>query len=43
LADHRDIFQDDESLRRSLVEVLDAFVGWPEAQKLVYRLEEIFR
>jgi hypothetical protein len=43
LADYRDIFQSDEGLRHSLIEVLDAFVGWPEAQKLVYRLEDIFR
>jgi len=45
LADYRPLLRDDLDCRRMLVEVLDTFVqaGWPEAQKFVYRLEEIFR
>ena len=45
LADHRTIFSSNSSCRELLIKMLDIFVraGWPEAQKLVYRLEEIFR
>ena len=45
LADHRTIFSSNSSFRELLIKMLDIFVraGWPEAQKLVYRLEEIFR
>jgi hypothetical protein len=45
LADHQAIFQQDEECRQTLREILDIFVqvGWPEAQRLTYRLEEIFR
>jgi hypothetical protein len=44
LADHREIVQDDPGLGQ-LVGLLDMFVetGWPDAQRLVWRLEEIFR
>ena len=44
LVDHREAAQSGESLD-DLMHVLDAFVqaGWPEAQRLVWRLEELFR
>lgn len=44
LADHRDVVQTGEPLD-NLMSLLDTFVsaGWPDAQRLVLRLEEIFR
>ena len=44
LADHREIAQSGQPLH-DLMRVLDVFVeaGWPEAQRLVWRLEELFR
>ena len=44
LADHRESAASGQSLD-DLVHVLKAFVqaGWPEAQRLVWRLEELFR
>jgi hypothetical protein len=44
LADHREIARTGEPLQ-DLMRVLDVFVeaGWPEAQQLVWRLEELFR
>ena len=45
LAEYRFVFQENLLCRTALMEVLDIFVqaGWPEAQRLTYRLEEIFR
>ncbi|HEX8362378.1 MAG TPA: hypothetical protein VF613_19825, partial [Longimicrobium sp.] len=45
LADYRGIFQDDEQLRRALVEILYTFVGAGSqgARRLTYGLAEIFR
>lgn len=45
LADYRAIFQAEEELRRSLVEVLDTFIGAGSlgARRLSYGLAEIFR
>lgn len=45
LAEHRDLFQDDQTMGETLVDILDTFVsaGWPEPRKLVYGLGEIFR
>ena len=45
LAEYRFVFQENPACRTALIEVLDIFVqaGWPEAQRLTYRLEEIFR
>lgn len=45
LADYRDLLQDDESCRRDLLDILDAFVeaGWPAAWSLTYSLQDIFR
>ncbi|NLG80266.1 MAG: hypothetical protein GX492_10685 [Firmicutes bacterium] len=45
LAEYRTLLREDEECRRTLLEVLDVFVqaGWPSAQRLTYRLDEIFR
>lgn len=45
LAEYRVLLRENEECRRTLLEVLDIFVqaGWPSAQRLTYRLEEIFR
>ena len=45
LAEYRALLQQDNSCRRTLIDVLDVFVqaGWPSARGLTYRLEEIFR
>ena len=44
LADHRDEVQNDDSLH-DLIIILDVFIesGWPDALRLVWRLDEIFR
>ena len=45
LADHRDLFQDDEEARQHLVKILDTFVhaGSEGARRLSYGLDGIFR
>jgi hypothetical protein len=43
LADYRDVLREHEDCQRLLIELLDAFVNWPEARKLAYRLGEVFR
>jgi hypothetical protein len=45
LAEYRLLLQEDPECRIELREPLDAFVeaGWPTAQRLSYRLDEIFR
>jgi len=43
LAEHREIFKGDGDCLRSLMQVLSFFVGWPEANRLTYRLDEIYR
>ena len=45
LADYRDAIRQNPNAQRMLLDVLDLFVraGWPEASKLTYHLEEIFR
>jgi hypothetical protein len=43
LAEYRPLLQRDQQSRDALIEVLDAFVLWPEANRLVSRLEEIWR
>ncbi|MCY4647383.1 MAG: hypothetical protein OXE73_10965 [Gammaproteobacteria bacterium] len=45
LADHRDLFRRDETARRHLIGILDAFVraGSESARRLSYGLGEIFR
>jgi hypothetical protein len=45
LAEYRSLLQEDAECRTALRKTLDAFVaaGWPAAQQLSYRLDEIFR
>jgi hypothetical protein len=43
LADYRDVFLDNQECQQVLIELLDTFVGWPEARRLAYRLGEVFR
>ena len=45
LAEYRELFQQNDDCRRTLMEILDVFVqqGWPQARKLTYGLEDIFR
>jgi hypothetical protein len=45
LADKRALLQDDEKCQRALREVLETFIeaGWPAAQHLAYRIDEIHR
>ena len=44
LADHRDLFADEER-RRKLIACLDVFMeaGWPSARRLLYRLPELLQ
>jgi hypothetical protein len=44
LARHREVFEDEE-MARALMDVLDVFVavGWPQARRLVYGLDQIYR
>jgi hypothetical protein len=45
LAEHRTLLQQDDECRQALIDVLDIFVraGWPEALRLTYGLQDIFR
>lgn len=45
LAQYRHIFRDSQECLQALIATLDVFVivGWPSAQRLVYRLEELYR
>jgi len=45
LTEHRSIFQADPDSRRALVAVLDTLVtaGWPDATRLTYQLETVYR
>jgi len=45
MADHRDMIVEDEQVSASVIGILDAFVsvGWPEAQQLLLRLEQLVR
>lgn len=44
-ADYKHILKESEECRVGIIEILDVFVeaGWAEAQRLTYRLEDIFR
>jgi len=44
LAEHRELF-DDDKLAQRLIDILELFVGagWPEALRLVYGLDDIYR
>ncbi|MBA2392842.1 MAG: hypothetical protein H0V70_08855 [Ktedonobacteraceae bacterium] len=45
IADYRPMLREQENQRRLLLSILDAFVhvGWPQARRLIYRLDTIFR
>jgi hypothetical protein len=45
LSEYRDVLYETTKSRQQLTSILDIFVesGWPEAARLVYRLDEIFR
>jgi hypothetical protein len=43
LAEYRHILRQDRECREALREILDTFVQWPNARRLTYRLDEIFR
>jgi len=45
LAEYRTLLQEDAECRTALRQILDVFVeaGWPAAQQLSYRLDDIFR
>jgi hypothetical protein len=45
IAEYRSLLQEDETCRGALRKTLDIFVeaGWPAAQRLSYKLDEIFR
>lgn len=45
LAEYRLVLRENSKCQQALLEILDIFVevGWPNARKLTYRLEEIFR
>jgi hypothetical protein len=45
LADKRTLLQDDEECQGALREILETFIeaGWPTAQQLAYRIDEIHR
>jgi hypothetical protein len=45
LADYRGLLHQDPDCRRALQRILDTFVavGWPEARRLTYQLDDIFR
>lgn len=42
LADHGEVFKDHDC-KLALVDVLDQFAGWPQAQPLLHQLDELFR
>jgi hypothetical protein len=45
LADKRALLQNDDEYQRALREILETFIeaGWPAAQQLAYRIDEIHR
>jgi hypothetical protein len=45
LADKRALLQDDDECQRALREMLETFIeaGWPAAQQLAYRIDDIHR
>jgi hypothetical protein len=45
LAGYRELLQNDNDCRRTLIELLDTFIkaGWPDARRLTHRLQEIFQ
>jgi len=43
LAEYRSLLHQDEACRQALMDMLSIFVGWPQARRLIYRLDEIYR
>ena len=45
IADQRSLLRNDAEARMALIGMLDQFVqmAWPRVQRLVYRLDEIYR
>jgi len=45
LAEYRPLLREHDECRQTLLEILDIFVqvGWPQARRLAYRLEEIYQ
>jgi hypothetical protein len=43
LADYRELFVENRECQRVLVQLLETFVGWPNARRLAFRLGEVFR
>jgi hypothetical protein len=45
LAEYQSVFRSDAECRTKLMKILDIFVGagWPNARRLTFRLEEVFR
>jgi hypothetical protein len=45
LADQRALLQNDDECQRALREIPETFIeaGWPAAQQLAYRIDEIHR
>ena len=45
LADKRALLQNDDECQHALREILETFIeaGWPAAQQLAYRIDEIHR
>lgn len=40
LAEHREVFKQDAECQQLLLDLLGLFLGWPNAKRLTYRLEE---
>jgi len=43
LAEYRHVLRGNDRCQELLIRMLDIFVGWPQARKLVYRLGDIYR
>ena len=43
LAEYRHLVREHGELQGALREILEAFVGWPSALQLIYRLDELYR
>jgi hypothetical protein len=43
LTSHPGVIEESDDRRRELIECLDVFATWPEALRLVYRFDEVFR
>lgn len=45
LAQHKDIFRDNSECRQAIIDILGRFIeaDWPEARRLTYQLEDVYR